>query len=1250
MLESEGPHDLVVGTAETNTVAANAETADSILVENLSSPSSPPGPEPDALVTAVSDYGSTVPALMNVTKPLNTSQDIERGSAAPTAATTTAAISAQHPAVTPEAELDVTGLAPDAALGSTPLFADVKEDILAAVTREGADLDPTASAVSLPTTPPLAVSWAAQPTAGSPVGAGVTELLSQGLTAATGAVEEGITLPVDTQSEASANSLSPSPGTGGLLTTQQDGAVSRAMDVTPEPVGEHAPTVKESPSALVHGDTGDAVNGEFSTVGSSSLPLESPTVSGTVGNPGEPSLLHGQAVLSPATLLLPVGGGDGDGQRAPGVLSEAPGSALSPADSEAPMTPKVTGDTAITPLVPTDTQSDMNPPLPDTALPTGDMGAVGLAKPSLQPALWQTPTGEQPPLLAAALPSPTDTPSAPGSAYPPPGTGASTLPAPDGGAEIPASPNLAAAPGAPLSPSLGGSQPWGMAAGAPQGADGPGTGLSSASDAPIPVSFVPDGLARPTAGVQGQGAEGAGGTALAGGPGDGSPSADTQSDMNPSDFSTQQDPANAGLLPVGETGALANADLSPPSALGDGAGTGAALALGQVSPPGPAPPSSAGLEPSLAGAEGPGDLPGESTSTPGAVAGPVSGAETAASLNPGAAQEAPMSPSFGESQPRGTATGGSEGAGLPGANGPGTGLTSAWDQQPRGDSSSGPASPSDVVAAPSISDPASPSALGGAGGAPGALQPSLGAGPGVLPAAGEGAGEAAGDGMAPEQSQATAGEGPVGSGARDGQMGAVLQTASASPSTEGSSSPGTAGKAVNGTSLQGAGAAGSGLNTGLGPAGREEPPVSAPSIQNGANLGLSDAKLSQVNVVEVPGGALVNRGASLGASLGEGTGAIIQIASGALDPSALTSPQERQPLDPVAPNSSGTSDSMAASLAASLLLPGHGLSLGLAPSGDPRSASGIQSGSRALVPGAQGGLAGDAGGAQMWSLEDEVASGMPAPLGEASPHALASPNTAPVLPSAPQRQNAAAGVSASPGLSTPLSARESIAGSSAGGRGELGAATPWGPALLLPPHQLGSPGAPSGDADSLVTDKASAMLPGAMARRGDVAQLLPSATGARAGVETPTRSPVGGSPGVPVLPSTGFAAGSPGSKTPGPGPAGGSSPPALQPFLGGELTTSLANRAPAASGSSLPAVLPGQGGARGGVPATARPVTSCSPATASPAPPAPLPRAQEELPGPGAATVTSRASSPMFPALPGGPAAAPTPLPVPAGM
>ncbi|XP_054690759.1 mucin-4-like isoform X2 [Grus americana] len=1632
--ETEGPYTLVMGTAETSTTVADAELAESILTGSPSSPSFPPGAEPDALVTAASKYSSTVPTLTNVTKPLNTSQDIERGLAAPTTATTAAAMSAQHPAVTPEAELDVTGATPDVPLGTTPLFADVKEDILAAVTREGADLDPTTGVVSLHTTPPLAAGWEAQPTAGSPVGAGVTALLSQELTTATGAVEEGITLPVDIQSKASDDSSSPSPGAGGLLTTQQDGAVSGAVGITPEPAGETALAAEERPSASVPGDAGDAVNGAFSTASSSRLPPESVTVSGTVANPGDPSLLPNQAVLSPTASLVLAGGGDGDGQGAPDTSSDGPDSALLLAASDVPA---VTGDTAtslLTPRVPIDAGSDMNPPALATVLPTGDIRAVGLAEPSLQPAPWQIPAGEQPPLLTTALPSSTDTSSvsgavylSPGASYPPPGTGASTLPAADDGAEIPVSPDLGATPEAPMSPSLGGLTPWGMSAGASQGASGPSTGLNSALDALNPASFVSDGLAWRTTGVPPQVAEGAGDTRQAVGPEDGNPYGDTQSDTSSSAFSTQQDPANTGELPAGGTGGLANAELSPPSALGDGTEAGAAPALGQVSPPGSAPPGSAGLEPEFLGAEGPGDLPNESPSTPGAaypplgavtnpvsgaetpvspnlsaaqgapvspslggsqpwgaavgapqgaglpgadgpgtgltsawgvpssasygpagppspalgdqlgtnlelpaaeghgagttepvlggagsgtgfepslisaagsgtaagmdqlpgassssgpsspsdvvaassilrgdeagpipaaasgphslspaspdsetgpelipvqvtestgnaaqagnpesespymemspsafstqqdpantgelpaggtgglanaelsppsalgdeaeagaapalgqvsppgsappgsaglepeflgaegpgdlpnespstpgaaypplgaVTNPVSGAETPVSPNLSAAQGAPVSPSLGGSQPWGAAVGAPQGAGLPGADGPGTGLTSAWgvpssasygpagppspalgdqlgtnlelpaaeghgagttepvlggagsgtgfepslisaagsgtaagmDQLPGASSSSGPSSPSGVVAAPSISNPASPSALGEVGGAPGVPQPSLGAGPGVPPAAGEGAGEVAGDRESPGQSQASAGGELTGSGDPDREMGAMLQSASSSPSTEGSSSPGTAGEAANGASLPGAGGAGGGLSTGLEAAGPEEPPVSVPGIQSGANLGLSDAKLSQVNVVELPGGASVNGGPSPGVSLGEGAGAIIQIASGALAPSALTSSQEMQSLVPVAPDGSGVSDGTAASLAASLLPPGHGLSSGLAPNGDPHSAPSTQSGSRALAPGAPGGLAGDAGGTQTSSLEDEVASGMPVPLGEASPRVPTSPNAALALPSAPQRENAAEGVSASPGLSAPLSTRESVAGSSAGGRGELGAAVLGGPAVLLPPHQLGSSGDPFRDADSLVPGEASAVVPGAMAGRGDMAQLLPSTTGARAAVETPTRFPPQGSPGLSGLPPTRIAAGSPGSKAPGPGPASGSSPAALQPFLGSKATTSLANGAPAVSESSLPTVFPGQGGARGGSPATTRPVVSCSPAAASPAPPAPLPGVREVLPKSGAATVTSRTSSLVFPALPGRPVATPTPLPSP---
>ncbi|XP_016156014.1 PREDICTED: mucin-4-like isoform X3 [Ficedula albicollis] len=162
-----------------------------------------------------------------------------------------------------------------------------------------------------------------------------------------------------------------------------------------------------------------------------------------------------------------------------------------------------------------------------------------------------------------------------------------------------------------------------------------------------------------------------------------------------------------------------------------------------------------------------------------------------------------------------------------------------------------------------------------------------------------------------------------------------------------------------------------------------------------------------------------------------------------------------------------------------------------------------------------------------------------------------------------------------------------------------------------------------------------------MTGQGDVTHLLPSAAGSGAHMEA--HSPPGGSPGLPDLPPAGISAGSPGAKTLGPGPAGGSSPAALQPFLGRELPTSLANRAPSTSGSSLSGASPGQGGSQGRSPSTAPPATSCSPA-----PPAPLPRGREVLPRPGAATVTSRASSPVVPAPPGVPAAAPALPPSPA--
>ncbi|XP_027503410.1 mucin-4-like isoform X2 [Corapipo altera] len=1152
--ENEGPSALVTGTAGTSTTAADAEIDESIFTRSPLSSIFPPGTELDSFVTATSEYGSTVPTLMNVTKPLNTSQGIEGGLAASSTATTAAAITAQHPAVTPEAEHEVIEATPDPTLDINP---DVKEDIPAAVTRGEEDIDLTTGNMSYPTTPPPADTWVPQPTAGSLVGVSVTVLPSQGLTTAMGAVEEVVTLSVSVQSEANANSLSPSPSTEELLTTQQGGVVSTVEGTNPETAEEMAPAAEESPLASESGDAGDITNGEFSTAGSSHLPPESPVMLETVGNPGESSFLPGHAVLSPDASLAP-STGNGDGQ---GVSSEASGSALSPAASEAPVAPEETEDTATTllaPEVPTYAQSDMNLPTVATVLPTGDVGAVGLDNPSLQPDPWQT-TREKPPLLPDAL---MDTPNAPGVAYPLPGAEANTLPAADGAAETLSSPDLTTAPEAP---SLGESQPGGMPDGPPQESDGPDTGLSSHSDAPSPALFVPDGLAWPTTGVQGQGAQGAEDMVQAGGPGNGSPYTDTQSDMSLSDIQPSASPANNGELLAEGTGDLASAGQSPPSALGDGTGAGDAPALGEVSSPGSVPPSSAGMEPDLSGAEGPADLPSESASgpgavypLPGAVSGPASETETPVSLDLSGAQGAPGSPSFGGLQPWGTAAGAPQGAGLPGAEGPDSGLSSSGDaptsaihglvgppspalgdqlgtnlgqpaaggpgvgmaegtaeqalegagsgidsesslsstagsgmaagidRLPSEGSSSGPASPSDVVAAASVSsgdeagpisdaplgpdslssaspdsetgpglglvegaesagdvaqtgnpespymetnpsafspqedqlssagsssgpappsgevaassvsDPFSQSALGGEGNTPGALQPSLDARPGIPAAAGEGASEMAGNGESMGQSQAPTGNGPAGSGTPDEDMGDVLQSVSSSSSAEGSSLPGNTNEAVNKASLPGADGADGGLNTGLEAAGPQEAPVSVPGIQSGANIGLSDGKQSQVDTVQVPEGALVNGGSSPGASL-----------------------------VPVAPDNSGVSDSTATSTAASLLLPEHELSSGLAPNGDTHSAPSTQSGSRPLVPGAPSGLAGESGGIS-WSLEDELASGMPAPLGEASSHAPISPNSAPVLPSAPQRGNAAEGVSVSPELSAPLAALPAV--------------------------------------------------------------------------------------------------------------------------------------------------------------------------------------------------------------------------------
>nr|XP_038039476.1 collagen alpha-1(I) chain isoform X3 [Anas platyrhynchos] len=1189
--QSEARGALTAGTAGTSSAVADTETTQSILAGRPASPTFPSGVEAD-LVTATSAApaaGSDAEAepspgaatqapsgepqaVTDVATALNASQGNQTVSAA-------ALVFTPQPAFTPSSELGVTGAAPAAPPGATPLFADV----LASVTREGADLEPTDNATSLPTTLPPAAAGA-EPTTGSPPGPHVTALLSQGLATAMGAVEEGVTLPGDSHGEGSAPSSIPSPEAEGLLTTQWDEALSGTGGVT------------AGPAAPGSGDAGDAEDGAVGTTESSHLAPESGTVSGAAENPGQVSLLAGQAGLSPATSP---GGGDGDVQGAPAVSPASPGS------------PGERGDTATSLLAsraPTDAQSDTDAPASSIALPL-PTGAVGPAEPSLQPAPWQSPTGEEQPQHDAALLSPTDTPSAPGAAFPPPGAATAD------GAETTANPDLGAAPGVPVSPSLVGSQPWETAAGAPEGADGAGTGLNSALGAASPASSAPDGLAGT---AQGDTVD----TARAGDAGDGSPYADTQGATSSTSSSTQQGPADTAELPAAPAGALPSTELSPAAAPGDGAG--AAPAPGEVSPPGATAPGYGGLEPNLLGDKGQG--PSQAPGAPGAafpppvaesgtVFGTSDGAGTAANPDLGAAQGDPISPFLVGSQPWGMAAGAPAGAALPGVEGPGSGFSSALDvpssasygpvgppsptlgvqpgtalgvpgaegqalggsgmgSEPSLSSSAGAGveagmdlvpgamslpGPGDTLTAPSVSDTPSPGALGGAGAAPGAVQPALGAGPGPQPAAGGGGGEGAGAGAGESLGVSQDLDGAA--GASGGGTGAVLHSASPSSSPEGSSSAGTSGGAAEGAGGPGAAVGPSPGLEAAGPQGNEETPVPAPGTQSGADFGLSDANLSQTNVVQLAGGetgASAPGAPSPGASGADGAGAIIQITSGVLAPSVLSSP-----LVPVAPDASSLLPAASAG--------GTGGSSAPAPNGGPPSASGTPSGSSPSAPGSPLPVAG-AGSALPGSPKYEMASGMPAPLGEESPRAPVPPNAVPFLP--------------------PLQ--------------------PGGPGV--PPNPVVAEG--RGDTDGPVLGEP------------------------RPGVAVGSGGAVGS---LSVLPPAGPAAGSPLPNILGSGPAGGSSPPALRPSLG---SATPANRVPAAGGASISAPNPGQGGAqRGSAPTTMRPTVSCSPSPA-----APSPGGKKGLPGPGTnttAALAARASSSKLPAPPRSAAAAPVPPPGP---
>ncbi|OXB75648.1 UNVERIFIED_CONTAM: hypothetical protein H355_001292 [Colinus virginianus] len=803
-------------------------------------------------------------------------------------------------------------------------------------------------------------------------------------------------------------------------------------------------------------------------------------------------------------------------------------------------------------------QSDTSPAASSTQQGPADTAPGAELRPELFPAPAAGDGALAPALSPDGLPAPSHDISgaggaetiealgSPSAALPPPSAVDGTVFETNNGAEAAVSPDLGAAPEEPASPSLGSSQPWDTAVGAPEDtalpeAEEPGNVFSSALNAPTSSSYgllvppSPDSVVQPDRGLTVLGEEeqapggvsstailepslslypGTGlspGTGLLPGAGSASnsaspidvlavpsvsesdgaaapiPEAASGSDIPPQDspyekvgpeLSAAQGTNSAGGVAQAEIPESQNpytdtspassstqkgpSDIAPEAALhpelfpAPAPGNGALAPA--LSPDGPAAPGH-----DLSGVEGAGSLPTEVLGAPsaalpppsavdGTVFGTKDGAEAAVRPNLGAAIGEPGPPPLGSSQPWDTAVGAPEDTALPGAEGPGSDINSvldapssvlygpAWPPSPDtgvkpgtgltllgeegqalggmsstaalepslsfspatgAGSPSGPASPSDILASPSASDTAGPGGLGGAGSAPGALQPSLGAVPGLHPIAegvSDGAEAVSADGETPGETHDQTGTGAT--AVSDGRPGVVLHSTSSFPSSDGSLSPGATSGADAGADIPGAGGAGS--SPSLGAAALQDNkdiPILAPTVQNSANVGLSGAKLSQANVKEPAGGEL---GASAqgkpSASGGKGVGTVIQISSGVLPPSIPTSSQETQPLVPVAPDASSP---LVVDSAASV----RGAGDSSVPNGGLTSASSTQSGSSSPV--------------LPWSHVDEMASGMPAPLGE---ELQRDPNAAPALPSASERENLKEGADASPQLSSPVPA------------------------------------------------------------------------------------------------------------------------------------------------------------------------------------------------------------------------------------
>ncbi|OXB57188.1 hypothetical protein ASZ78_000922 [Callipepla squamata] len=536
----------------------------------------------------------------------------------------------------------------------------------------------------------------------------------------------------------------PAPDTGVALPTGAVGPAESSLQTAPwlSPAGEEQSQLGTAPPALT--DASGAPSSAFPAPGvaAGSLPatddgveaVVSPDFSAALGVSLPPPLEGSQpwetAADGPSTGLNSALGAtnpspsasDGaawlvEGQQAQGDSGAGDTTQSENAEDSSP-SPGSQSDTS---PAASSTQKGPSDIAPEAALHPELFPAPAPGNGALAPAL--SPDGPAAPGhdlsgVGGAGSLPTEVLGAPSAALPPPSAVDGTVFEAEDGTEGGVSPDLGAAPEEPASPSLGSSQPWDTAVGAPEdialpgaegpgsdinsvldapssvlyeptgppspffgvqpgaglgmpGADGPDTSLSSALGAANPSPYASDGAALPSAGEQAQGNTGAGDTTQSEDSGDGSPYANAQSDTSPAASSTQQGSIDTA------PGAELRPELFPAPAPGEGT---LAPALSPDGPPAP------GHD--ISGAGGAETIevlgsPSAALPPPSAVDGTVfeanNGAEVAVSPDLGAAPEEPASPPLGSSQPWDTAIGAPEDTALPGAEGPGSDINSVLD-------------------------------------------------------------------------------------------------------------------------------------------------------------------------------------------------------------------------------------------------------------------------------------------------------------------------------------------------------------------------------------------------------------------------------------------------------------------------------------------------------------------------------------------------------------------------------------------